>query len=312
MVQCDSLKDAERAGRPVRAEFGQPLSFLGRVHGLLSPYTSYTDNVNVNVQRVSGHRECKAKVQYPSHPQSCFRCAPSHSHLRAVLALTETSVMWAVSETDLATLEPVDVSVPASSAEVAVISTAHVMHHAASATTVRTYTRFAKGLSGGAYEVVLLPDEPAAAAATSAPASGAAVVASRPILASVPPGRAGGAEGLSAPMLASARRARFHVDRPAYQHSFALTEDYVILVEQVCSYGYFELGGDCLPLELSTALRPLLLQPLLFSLGSLLWNVVAGGTLLNMFRWEGSGGRAVPTYFRVIRLSDLVEVGDPG
>lgn len=48
-----------------------------------------------------------------------------------------------------------------------------------------------------------------------------------PVVATVPPQEA------SLGLIASGRRARFPVQRPAYQHSFAMTEDYIVLVEQV-------------------------------------------------------------------------------
>lgn len=165
--------------------------------------------------------------------------------------------MWAVAESDLASLAPVDVSEPKAPGEAVVISTAHVVHHAPSRATIRTYSRIGRGPGRSAYDVVLLPDDAAAAGA----------------------GGGGAAAGLSAALGAAARRARFPVDRPAYQHSFAVTAEYAVLVE----------------------------QPLLFSLPATLWNVFAGDTALHMFAWEG-GGAGAQTFFRVIRLADLAEV----
>jgi len=50
---------------------------------------------------------------------------------------------------------------------------------------------------------------------------------------------------------------------------------------------------------------PASLAAALFSVGSLLWNVLAGDSFIHMFKWEGA---RTPTYLRVIRLADLVEV----
>ena len=38
LVRSGSLVDAEKAGRPVRAEFGQPLSLLSRLYNLVGSH----------------------------------------------------------------------------------------------------------------------------------------------------------------------------------------------------------------------------------------------------------------------------------
>ena len=56
LVRSGSLVEAEQAGRPVRSEFGGSLSFLGRLQSAMAA-PIFTDNPNVNIQRVAGQRE---------------------------------------------------------------------------------------------------------------------------------------------------------------------------------------------------------------------------------------------------------------
>ena len=143
--------------------------------------------------------------------------------------------------------------------EAATMCTAHRMYHPDRKLHVTVATRFTPPYYY--YDVVLVPEERTLDEIVYGP-----MVAS-------PPKSVG---ELNAVVEKAGHYHRVPVDTPAYQHSFAITQDYVILTE----------------------------QPLLFSVPDLLKTLMGGRIITDMFGWRPEAG----TYFRVIHIETGKEV----
>lgn len=241
-VETRSLR-AAREGRMLR-EFGtEPCqSLFGRAKMLFQGVNgneAFSDNTNVVVTALGGE----------------------------LVALTEVPLGFVVDPATLATVGPFTRSPeqqPLSWNEVATIVSAHRLYHPSRRAHVTVATRFTPPLYF--YDVVVVPED-------------------RPedeVLfgARVPQSPATGGGGLTPPPPRPPPDGcvvhRLPVAAPAYQHSFALTEDFVVMTE----------------------------HPMLFSVPSLLGALLGGAPITDMFPWSSRAG----THFRVVHLPTGAQV----
>lgn len=236
-IESRSLR-AAKEGRMLR-EFGtDPChSIFGRMktlfHGV-NGNEAFSDNTNVVVTALAGE----------------------------LVALTEVPLGYRLDAQTLATLGPFTGSPeqePLAWNEVATIVSAHRLFHPTRKMHVTVATRFVPPLYF--YDVVMVPEDRSPDEALYGP--------------HIPqPGAAGTKASVSGKDSGTSGSVgsihRCPVSHPAYQHSFALTEDFVIMTE----------------------------HPMLFSVPSLLRTILGGAPITDMFPWQPSDG----TFFRVVHL----------